>query len=303
MFEASYVGSKGNKEYIEPNLNQATPTADASAPYAPRRPFPYINAAISEIKSEGASNYNALQTSMTRRLSSGLSAIVNYTYSKALGDGSTTMGAQNNDGFRYSRDPSIEYGPLDFDVRNRFVGSAIYQLPFGQGQRFGQSVNAITDKLIGHWTATGIVTLSSGSWFTVTDTNGNFANSDGQQRPDFVPGQTATGKPCIPGTFFNTCAFANPAEGSFGSVSLNSLEGPGYKDVDLALQKIVPLVERLQLELRGEMFNAFNHPNKVFAAPGPQNSNSATAFGTPGFGFLTGAEAPREIQFAAKLHF
>jgi len=147
------------------------------------------------------------------------------------------------------------------------------------------------------------VTLSSGSWFTVTDTNGTFANSDGQQRPDFVPGQTATGKPCIPGTFFNTCAFANPAEGSFGNVSLNSLEGPGYKDVDFALQKIVPIGERLQLELRGEMFNAFNHPNKVFAAPGPQNSNSATAFGTPGFGFLTGAEAPREIQFAAKLHF
>ena len=303
MLETSYVGSKGNKAYIEPNLNQATPTADPSAPYAPRRPYPNINTGIYQIRAEGSSNYNALQTSMTRRLSSGLSAIVNYTYSKALGDGSTTMGSQNNDSFRFGRDPGIEYGPLDFDVRNRFTGSVIYQLPFGQGARFGGSANSVVDKFIGHWTGSGIVTLSSGNWFTVTDGNGDFANSDGQQRPDFVPGQRATGKPCVPGTFFNTCAFANPPLGSFGDVSLNSLEGPGYKDVDFALQKIIPIGERLQLELRGEMFNAFNHPNKLFAAPGPQNSNSATVFGAPSFGFVTAAQAPREIQFAGKLYF
>jgi hypothetical protein len=51
------------------------------------------------------------------------------------------------------------------------------------------------------------------------------------------------------------------------------------------------------------MFNAFNHPNHLFAAPGPQNSNSATVFGTPSFGFVTAAQAPREIQVAGKLYF
>ena len=299
----SYVGSKGNKEYIEPNLNQASPTADPSAPYAPRRPFPYVNASIYEVESEGSSNYNGLQTSMKHQLSNGLSAIVNYTYSKALGNGSTTMGAQNNDGFRYSRDPSIEYGPLDFDVRNRFVGSVIYQLPFGQGKHFGGSSSQKLNTMIGGWTVSGIVTLSSGNWFTVTDGNGNFANSDGQQRPNFVPGQKATGKRCVPRTFFNTCAFADPAEGSFGDVSLNSLEGPGYEDVDLAVQKIIPIRGTMQLELRGEMFNALNHPNHLFAAPGPQNSNSSTVFGSPSFGYVTAAEAPREIQVAAKFNY
>ena len=69
------------------------------------------------------------------------------------------------------------------------------------------------------------------------------------------------------------------------------------------MQKIIPIGERLQFELRGEMFNAFNHPNQLFAAPGPQNSNSATVFGTPSFGFVTAAEAPREIQVAGKLYF
>jgi hypothetical protein len=57
--------------------------------------------------------------------------------------------------------------------------------------------------------------------------------------------------------------------------------GPGYKDVEFAVQKIVPIGERLQFEL----FNAFKRPNQLFAAPGPQNSNNATVFGTPSFGF------------------
>jgi hypothetical protein len=157
--------------------------------------------------------------------------------------------------------------------------------------------------MIGDWTVSGIVTLSSGNWFTVTDGNGNFANSDGQQRPNFVSGQKASGKPCIPGTFFNTCAFADPAEGSFGDVSLNSLEGPGYEDVDLAVQKIIPIRGPMQLELRGEVFNALNHPNQLFAAPGPQNSNSSTVFGAPSFGYVTAAEPPREIQVAAKFYY
>lgn len=304
MLETSYVGSKSNKEYTFFNLNQAAPSADPSAAYAPRRPFPYVNAAINYLKSGGNANYNALQLSLQHRLTHGLSLIMNYTYSKALGNASSAnLGAQNNDAFRYAYTPNIEYGPLDFDVRNRFVTSFIYQLPFGQGQRFGGGSGAVMDHVIGHWTVSGLLTLSSGTWYMVTDGNGNFANSDGQQRPDGVPGQKATGKPCVAGTFFNTCAFQNPALGSFGDIGLNSLQGPGNKNFDFAVEKIIPLREKLQLELRAEAFNALNHPNFLFAAPGPQNSNNATVFGTPSFGFVTAAQAPREIQFAAKLHY
>jgi hypothetical protein len=304
MLETSYVGSKSNKEYLFLNLNQAAPTADPSAAYGPRRPFPYVDASISYLKSGGFSNYNALQLSLQHRLTHGLSLIMNYTYSKALGNSSSAnLGAQNNDAFRYTYNPNIEYGPLDFDVRNRYVTSFIYQLPFGQGQRFGGGSGPVVDHVIGHWTISGLLTLSSGTWYTVTDGNGNFANSDGQQRPDAVPGQKATGKPCVPGTFFNTCAFQNPALGSFGDIGLNSLQGPDDKNFDFAVEKIIPLHEKLQLELRAEAFNAINHPNFLFAAPGPQNSNNATVFGTPSFGFVTAAQAPREIQFAAKLHY
>jgi len=303
MFEVSYVGSKSNRSYIYLNGNQAQPTADPSAPTAPRRPFPYVDASIGYLKSAGSSNYNGLQTSLTQRLSHGLEFIVNYTYSKSLGNASSAdLGSQNNDGFRNSKYPNQEYGPLDFDVRNRFVASYLYDLPFGPGQRFATGLPVI-DHLLSNWNWSGIVTLSSGTWFTVTDGNGNFANSDGQQRPDFVPGVKATSKPCIQGTFFNTCAFQNPALGSLGNVSINSLEGPGEKNVDFALLKKISLGNSRRLELRAEAFDAFNHPNFQFAAPGPQNSINSTIMGTPSFGYLTGALDPRLLQFAAKFYF
>ncbi len=303
MLEVAYVGSKGDRSYIYLNGNQAQPTDDPSAPTAPRRPFPYVDAAIGYLKSSGSSNYNGLQTSFQQRLSHGLEFIVNYTYSKSLGNASSAdLGSQNNDGFRNSLHPNQEYGPLDFDVRNRFVASYLYDLPFGQGQRFSTHIAAI-DHVIGNWNWSGIVTLSSGTWFTVTDGNADFANSDGQQRPDFVPGVKANSTPCVAGTFFNTCAFANPALGSTGDVSINSLEGPGEKNVDFALLKKIPLGESRHIELRAEAFNAFNHPNFQFAAPGPQNSINSTIMGTPSFGYLTGALPPRLLQLAAKIYY
>ena len=303
MLEVAYVGSKSDRSYIYLNANQAQPTADPSAPTAPRRPFPYVDASIGYLKSAGSSNYNGLQTSFQQRLNNGLQFIVNYTYSKSLGNASSAdLGSQNNDGFRNSIYPNREYGPLDFDVRNRFVASFLYDLPFGAGRRFATHVSLI-DHVIGNWNWSSIVTLSSGTWFTVTDGNANFANSDGQQRPDFVPGIKANSKPCVPGTFFNTCAFANPALGSTGDVSINSLEGPTVKNVDFALLKTVHFGESRRIELRAEAFNAFNHPNFQFAAPGPQNSINSTIMGTPSFGYLTGALAPRLLQLAAKVYF
>jgi hypothetical protein len=147
------------------------------------------------------------------------------------------------------------------------------------------------------------VTLSSGTWFTVTDANANFANSDGQQRPDFVPGQNQNGKPCVPGTFFNTCAFADPQPGSFGNVSLNSLRGPGYKNWDGSLLKNFPVGENRRVEFRAEFYNLLNHTNYLFAAAGPQNSNNSTVLGTTSFGYVTAARPPRQMQLGLKFYY
>ncbi|WP_158748660.1 TonB-dependent receptor [Acidobacterium sp. S8] len=304
LFEVAYVGSKATKLYTFTNINQAAPSADASAPYAPRRPFSYIDAAISYLNSEGFSVYDALQTKLQHRFRGGVTALVNYTYSHALGDSSNAnLGAQNNDSFRWSKHPEWEYGNLDFDVRHRFVSSYTWDLPFGHKQHFASDVNTFTNLIIGDWQTSGIVTLSSGTWFTVTDANANFANSDGQQRPDVVPGQKANGKPCMTGTFFNTCAFQDPQQGSFGNVGLNTLRGPGVENWDASILKDFPISEDRHFEFRAEFYNMLNHANFLFAAPGPQNSNNATVLGSTTFGYVTAARAPRQIQFGLKFYY
>jgi outer membrane receptor protein involved in Fe transport len=302
-FEVAYVGSKGSHLYTFSNLNQASPTADSSAPTAPRRPFPTLDTSIGWLRSDGFSNYNSAQFKLERHLSRGVAAIVNYTYSHGLGNSSNAnLGAQNNDGFR---DPRLlsEYGNLDFDVRHRFTTGYSWDLPIGTGKALAGNVGAPLNYLIGNWQFSGIATLSSGTWYTVTDSNANFANSDGQQRPDFVPGQKASGKPCVAGTYFNTCAFQDPAFGSFGNVSLNTVNGPGVKNWDVSVLKTIPVGEARRFELRGEVYNALNHPNFLFAAPGPQNSNNATTFGSTNFGILTAAHDPRLIQIGLKFYY
>jgi hypothetical protein len=304
VIDVAYVGSKSTKLYTYLNSNQAYPTSDPSAPFAPRRPFPYVDSSIGYLNAAGNAEYAALQAKVQHRFGNGLSFLVNYTYSHALGNASNAnLGAQNNDSFRWSANPQWEHGNLDFDVRHRFVASYSWELPFGNGKKFASGVNPFVNNLIGQWTVEGITTLSSGTWFTVTDGNGNFANSDGQQRPDAVPGQSAGGKPCVAGTFFNTCAFTDPALGSFGNVGLNTLEGPGTVNWDLSALKTFPIGEKRRFELRAEAFNVANHANFLFAAPGPQNSNNATVLGTPSFGFVTAARAPRQIQFGLKFYY
>lgn len=304
LIEVAYVGSKGTKLYTYLNANQAVPTDDPSAPSAPRRPFPFIDSSIGYLNSAGNSEYDALQAKLQHRFGNGFSFLANYTYSHALGDASNAnLGAQNNDAFRWTAQPEWEHGNLDFDVRHRFVASYSWELPVGKNKRFAAGANSFVDAVIGQWQIEGITTLSSGTWFTVTDGNGNFANSDGQQRPDAVLGQSLTGKPCVPGTFFNTCAFTDPALGSFGNVGINTLEGPGFANWDLSLLKNFPIGEKRRVEFRAEAFNIANHPNFLFAAPGPQNSNNSTVLGTPTFGYVTAARDPRLLQFGLKLYY
>jgi len=175
-----------------------------------------------------------------------------------------------------------------------------------------------------------LISISSGNWYTVLDSNGNFANADGgaggvSQRPDQVgdpnragpvPGNPDPGCQVLasqgglapdrirtPGAWFNTCAFTDPALGSFGNVGRNTIEAPGYRTWDFSLLKSFKTSERTDLQFRAEFFNLLNHTNFLFANSGPQNGNNATILGTSQFGSLTAARPPRQIQFALKFSF
>ncbi len=95
----------------------------------------------------------------------------------------------------------------------------------------------------------------------------------------------------------------DPALGSFGNVGINTLNGPGVNNWDMSLLKTFPVGEKRRFEFRSEFFNLPNHANFLFAAPGPQNSNNSTVLGTPTFGYVTAARAPRQIQFGLKFYY
>jgi len=302
VFEATYAGSRGLKQYIYLNGNQALPSTDPNADLASRRPFPAIDGFIGWFRSAGQSNYNSLQLRAEKRFSHGLSFLASYTWAHALDIASNAdLGAQNGGDFRFYQQPNLEYGNSDFDVRHRVVFSYIYELPFGHGKKFLGSANGPLDYIAGGWQIGGITSFSKGNWFTIVDGNSTPSNSDGQQRPDLVGNVHAAH--CVAGTYFNTCAFGDPPLGSFGDVGRNTVQGPGYQIWDFSIFKNFRLSERARLEFRSEFFNVFNHPNLQFAKSGPQNSINTTTFGTPEFGFLTAARDPRQIQFALKLSF
>ncbi len=301
LLEIGYAGSKGSKQYLFFNANQAAPSTDPNAPRALRRPFPQIDSSIANIQSVGYSNYNSLQVRAEKRFSKGLTFLASWTWAHSMDLASSAdLGAQNGGDFRNHLQPQWEYGNSDFDVRRRFVFSYLYEVPVGRGKRFLGDAAGVLNQIAGGWQFGGITTVSTGNWFTIVDST-NFSNSDSQQRPNLIGNPHST--PCVAGTFFNTCAFADPSPGSFGNVGRNTMQGPGYQVWDFSLFKNFQISERMKLEFRSEFFNVFNHPNLQFAKSGPQNSINTTTFGTPAFGFLTAARDPRQIQFALKLAF
>ena len=303
MLQITYAGSKGNKLFTFYNGNQAAPSANPNAAFAPRRPVPAIDTSISLFASDGGSKYNSLQTRLEKRFSHGFSLLASYTYSNSEDNASNAnLGSQNNDGFRWFMFPQWEWGHSSFDVRHRFTLSYIYQLPLGHGKRFLSGISGAAEQVLGGWQVAGITTLSSGNWFTPNDSNGSFANSDGAQYPNVVADPNSS-KHCLPGTFFNTCAFTDPPLGSFGNAARNSVLGPGFQTWDASIFKTFQLNERTHLEFRSEFFNFPNHTNFLLSKSGPQESNNSTVLGASQFGFLTAARAPRQIQFALKLMF
>jgi hypothetical protein len=163
----------------------------------------------------------------------------------------------------------------------------------------------------------GIVTLQTGSPFSVTapdrsftgSSHGSYANCVGDPFAGSSSSHQSYTELKGPGFFINPAAFAVPSDGTFGSCSPRLFHGPGISVTDLSLFKQFKFTERIQLQFRAEFFNAFNHPN--FANPSASLSPSSLgSFGkvsntlSPILGMGSGGPGdPREIQFALKLYF
>jgi hypothetical protein len=343
VLEVSYAGSRGLKLFAFYNGNQAVPVADPTDPLAPRRPAhnnnwpgasgpcdnnpangyadaancnPALDSIIDTFRSNTQSNYNSLQVRLEKRYSHGLQYEAAYTFAHALDNASSaSLGSVNNGDFQDQRFPNQNYGNADFDVRHRFVFSYIYDLPFGHGRMFAKNSSGIANRFIGDWQMNGVFSAATGNYYTATDIV-SVANADcggtvgfNCARPARVGNPNA--HPCIPGTLFNTCAFADNGtipglipQGTFGNAGRNIIEGPGYKTWDTSLVKQFAIDEQRRFEFRAEFFNLLNHVNYLFGQFGAISAEpTPLELGQPGFGLPLAARPPRQIQFALKFYF
>lgn len=284
--EIGYVGSKGTKLDNARDFNQARLGPGTAAS---RRPFPTVST-ITQYLSGANSNYHSFQFKTEKRMSSGLSFLSSYTWSKSIDVSSRWGNAVQN-----SYDINAERGLSDFDVRHRWSLSYTYELPFGQGRHFLGSTNRLGQAILGGWQLSGILSLQTGNPMTAVISQDRANIGAGNQRPNLIGDPNLKGKG-TPERWFNTQAFALPAAGTFGNAGRNVIQGPPVKNMDLALTKRFPVTEGQSLQFRAEMFNFTNHPNW----DRPDLTFDGRTFGRI---LSSNVYSMRQIQFALKYYF
>jgi hypothetical protein len=292
LLTAGYVGTSGKKLLLEPNLNQPLPGPGS---VASRRPFP-LYSDITWNEGANSSIYNSLQLSAEKRLAHGIQFVGSYTWSHAI-DSGTFVGAPQN-----YQNLAAERGNSDTDVRQRFVLSGFWQLPFGRGRTFGKNLPRAVDLLAGGWQLNTITSLYTGLPFSPSSAV-NTLNGSGGQRPDRIGNGNLPSDQRSILRWFDTTAFRTPGQYVFGNAGRDILIGPGTRQVDLALSKSFALTEtpRRALEFRAELFNVSNTPqfNNPNASIGSANAGIISSAGSP----QTFQRTSRQAQMAMKLYF
>jgi hypothetical protein len=222
-------------------------------------------------RNTGSSDYHAMQLQFQRRLSQGLQALASYTWSKSIDTSSTDL-----------VDLARARGASNFDVRHSFSGAATYNIP-------SPSRNDVVMAILGGWSVDSIIRAQSAIPVNLIARAGNL-NLDGTSinvRPDLVAG--------VPiylfdpiyagGKRFNPAAFALPPTGPTptflplrqGTLGRNALRGFPLYQVDMSLRRVFSITEKLNMLLRADVFNIFNHPN--FADPNATLCTTVNATG------------------------
>jgi hypothetical protein len=284
VVESNYVGTFGHKLVGVLNRN----TYDGITAFGPGPAEILPNPAFGNINFRTNccdSNYSGWQTTLRKRFANGLQFNANYTFSKAMDDLSDAFtGKGNNAGFPSDNlDPHLDYGPADYNVKHRVVASFVYDLPFANSNRW-----------IGGWNVSGIVSVQSGADFSVYNSQVD-SNQDGDFNDRAVylgPGSitNAINHDVSPATGYlkvgasnwgslngtttaNVTGIPCPANVNMGlwcngpnEMERNTLVGPGFFNTDLGFGKTFKINERAAVKFEGNFFNIFNHPN--FLPPG-----------------------------------
>ena len=332
MLQVAYVGSQSYHTPLSMNANTAPPlvcqnpqgcdsggtTLNGTVPRPPyakvpqgttymppgTRPNPYVGNGVTWFDL-GTSSYHSLNVSLVKRTTRGLTFKTNYTYGKVMDLNSAILapsaGNEPPDVFS-PYNLKLNRGVASYSLQHQFNGNFSYQLPFGNGQRFGSGASGVVDRLIGGWQWNGIVNAQGGFPFTPLAGSNISGTGDANQSdtPSWNPnfkGPVILGKP---DQWFDPNAFVMPTAGTFGNVARGSLRGPGLVSFDTSLFKRVRISEELNLQFRAEAFNVFNHAN--FSYPN-QIVFSGNGYSSSAGVITTTATTSRQIQFALKLLF
>ena len=287
--EVSYMGTwtLGADNATVGNVPEPGP-----GPIQARRPIPQLSH-INAIRFDGKSMYHGITFKVERRLADNYAFNVSYTLSHSKDDASSPGATESEtnvpQNVRNIFDETGEWARSSFDHRHQMIASGVYQLPFFS------SAGGIVGAVLGGWRANAIFIAQAGAPFTVNLAVDRANIGAGPaQRPDQLGDPNLPGGGRTPERWFDTTVFALPAPFTFGSARRNSVIGPGYANIDLALAKTWALPGTSLLEFRWEVFNLLNRanvdlPNRIF--------------GSPNFGRIFSAKNAREMQFGLRLAF
>jgi hypothetical protein len=299
----SYVSALTHRANVGGMYNTALTPSALPNPQS-RSLYPYMIPTFYD-RSVGFADYHAFQLSLDKRFSKGLAYQVAYTYSKALDENDGWFGAEGKN-VADPYNPRASLSPAGFDIPHNLTVNANYELPIGQGKRFSSGSHAV-DYIVGNWQLNGILTVRSGQRYSVTDNNGDPANTGnvgwaGYEQANLV-GDSNSGS-CPGGAavhtqtcWFNTSAFATPALGTFGNLRPDAFQAQRYWNLDFSLFRGFPISgEGRKLEFRAEAFNLFN--TVIFGSPNSDISNGGS------FGKVTStANSGRVMQFGLRFIF
>jgi hypothetical protein len=303
--DVAYVGNKSEGLLLFANYNEAYPNnAAGTIPIAARRPIPEFGD-ITYSFNGGKSKYDALQLKYTYRMRKGLMVLNSFTYSKAKDNGAGSLENPNGNfpSPQSYYDLEADYGTSAFDEPFNNTTSFVYQLPFGQGQKWMGDASGVAQALCGGWTVSGIVTARSGeaatlqyspaAAFQVSGINQDFRGAN-NYRPN-VTGDVYQDKNSVT-AYLSKTNVVIPTDPSkpFGNAERNTVRAPFYFSVDLVAAKELPVYKSTRLQFRVEAFNLFNRSN--FRAPNTNRSSAA-------YGTITGTWDARQIQLGVKFMF
>jgi hypothetical protein len=317
LVEIGYVGTRSLHEAgcIEFNQAQlASPsgpvngeTTNSALNVIQRLPFGGISPGSLLCESSFTANYNSLQTSITKRLSYGLEFLGSYTWSRNLDQTSGSSGSNVFEEHLVTNDQTNfrqAYGPTDFDRTHRGVLSLVYTTSFAR------RMPKLMFRTIGNWEISALAVAQSGTPITILDDNAGsvYGNYPFENRAQL----SGTAKPTTSGSLFsrvlngylNPAAFApapeapngtGPFDTDFGNSSVGLVRGPIQRNIDMAIERIIPISDRQNLLFRTEFFNLMNTANF---------SNPSSNLSAGPFGLITStSNNPRLIQFALKYKF